>query len=129
MSERIKCEVCGKSFNPSGYAQHVCVKQPASTMLTRKLADKMAKKRRKGFMIDLSNQGGTHGTFPQPASESVEERMEAIKQQVRELNEIRLKRMPNLVAAVMGALKFKRLRGKHRKFYMKKYSVTGGLAN
>jgi len=116
MSDRIKCDICGKSFNPSGYAQHVCVKQPASTMLTRKLADKMAKKRRKGFMIDLSNQGGAHGTFPQPASESVEERMEAIKQQVRELNEIRLKRMPNIVAAVRSALNSHRAR---RKLYNK----------
>ena len=119
MNEKIVCPYCNASFrSPATYAAHskTCVKQPVSTMLTRKLADKMAKRRRKGFMIDLSNQGGAHGTFPQPASESVEERMEAIKQQVRELNEIRLKRMPNIVAAVRSALNSHRAR---RKLYNK----------
>jgi len=127
MSEKFHCPYCNASFRSAAAAadhlkQHE--KQPVSTMLTRKLADKMAKKRRTGFMIDTNRSG----VFPEPATESVDERMAAIKQQVRELNEIRLKRLPIIVAAVRSALKSKRLKGKHRKFWMKKYSVTGGLA-
>jgi hypothetical protein len=127
MSDRIKCDICGKSFNPSGYAQHVCVKQPATQMLTRKMAELQAKKKKKAI-AGLPNDIARDGVFPQ-TTDSVEERMDAIKRMVRHLNEINLPRMGNIVGAVMGALKFKRLRGKHRKFYMKKYSVTGGLAN
>jgi hypothetical protein len=114
MSERIKCEVCGQTFNMSGYSQHLktCVKQPTSTILTRKLADKMAKKRRTGFMIDTNRSG----VFPEPASESVEERMKNILAMVRELNEIKLKRLPNIVNAVRSALKLRRAK---RKVYNK----------
>src|SRR5215469_1069834 len=100
MNIKVKCPICGFESNPSGLAQHMKQheKQPASTMLTRKLADRMRKKSRKGFMIDLS---GQHGTFPQANSESVEEK---------------LKRLPNIVAAVRSALNSHRAR---RKLYNK----------
>lgn len=101
MNERIKCDVCGKSFNPSAYAQHVCVKQPATQMLTRKLADVMAKKKKRAFMIDTNRSG----VFLEPATESVEDRMNAIRAMVRELNEIKLGRLPSIVNAVRSSLK------------------------
>lgn len=113
MSEKLVCPHCGASFrSPATYADHLKQheKQPATTMLTRKLADRMAKKRRKGFMIDLSNQNGQHGTFPQPSSESVEDRMNDIKAMVRELNEIKLKCLPSIVTAVRSALNSHRAR-------------------
>jgi hypothetical protein len=115
MDIKVKCPICGFESNPSGLAQHMKQheKQPASTTLTRKLADRMRKKSRKGFMIDLSSQ---HGTFPQPNSESVEDRMQAIREMVKELNEIKLKRLPNIVAAVRSALNSHRAR---RKLYNK----------
>jgi hypothetical protein len=84
-------------------------------MLTRKLADKMAKKK-KALMVDLSNQGGSHGSFPQPSSESVEDRMNDIKAMVRELNEIKLQRMPSIVNAIRSALNTHRAR---KRFYNK----------
>ena len=116
MSERLVCPHCGQSFrSPATYSDHLKrhrEQQPASTMFTRKLADKMAKKRRTGFMIDTNRSG----IFPEPASESVEDRMAAIREMVRELNEIRLKRLPSIVNAVRSALKSHRAR---RKLYNK----------
>ena len=84
-------------------------------MLTRKLQDKMAKKRRKGFMIDTNG-----AVFPERATESVEDRMLAIREMVKELNEIKLKRMPSIVAAVTSALNSHRAR---RKLY-KKFGIA-----
>src|SRR5262245_42240865 len=105
MTDRIKCDVCGKSFNPSGFAQHVCVKQPAaSTMLSRKM-DKLLSKKRKGLMVDLSNH---HGEIPQPANES-----ENLKQMMTHLNEIPLAKIPKVIAQVRSVLHARRMRHKN----------------
>ena len=113
MSTRIKCDICGKSFNPSGFAQHVCIKQPVTTMLTRKMQELMAKKKRK-VIVGIPNDIARDGVFPQ--NESVEQRMEAIKHMIRELNELKLARIPNIVAAVRSSLQTWRAR---RKLYNK----------
>jgi len=110
MSDRIKCEICEKSFNPSSYVRHECVKQPAATqMLTRKMQDLMAKKKKLAliFPVDTTRSG----VFPEPANESVEERMEHIRSMVRHLNELKLARLPSIVNAVRSALTSKRLKG------------------
>jgi len=114
MTERLVCPYCNASFrSPATYADHVKQheKQPAATtMLTRKMEKLMAKTKRKGFMIDLS---GQHGTFPQPASESVEDRMKNIRLMIQELNEIRkLITIPITVKSVRSSLKSWRTRRK-----------------
>ena len=83
-SDRIVCPDCGKSFNPSGFAQHICVKQPATQMLSRKMEKLLAQKRKK-LPVDLS---GHNGEVPEPATESVEDRSEQLRRMMQELNEI-----------------------------------------
>jgi len=118
-NERLVCPDCNFSCrSPATYADHLeqRQKEPAkqtSTMLTRRLADVTAKKKRKAFMLDLS---GQHGTFPQPSSESVsvDDRINAIRAAVKELNELKLGRLPILVKSVRNALNTWR---KRRKLY------------
>jgi hypothetical protein len=114
MSDRIKCDVCGKSFlNPSAFAQHLCIKQPAATtMLSRKMEKLLSKKKRyKGLIVDLS---GHHGEVPQPSNES-----ENLKQMMQTLNEIKMAKLPNIIATVRNVLMERRLN--HRNNFWRRH--------
>lgn len=119
-SERITCEICGKSFNPSGFAQHVCIKQPAATMLSRKMDKLLSKKKCKGLMVDLSSH---YGEVPPPQNES-----ENLKFMLKHLNEIRLAKIPNIIARVRSVLMARRLRHKNN-FWRRHYNKFGLQAN
>jgi len=120
--DRIKCDVCGKSFNPSGFAQHVCIKQPAATtMLSRKMEKLLSKKKRKGLMVDLS---GHHGEVPQPTSES-----ENLKFMLTQLNEIRRAKIPTIIARVREVLMARRLKHKNNFWRRQFYNQFGVKTN
>src|SRR5262249_2674276 len=122
MSERIKCEICGKSFNPSGFAQHVCVKQPAaSTITSRKMEKLLLKRKRKGLMVDLSQH---HGEIPQPTSEN-----ESLKSKLQRLNEIRMAKFPNIIKQVRSVLMARRLRHKNNFWRRQFYNQFGVKTN
>jgi len=117
---KIYCEKCGKSFNPGSYVHHACfvnASKPATQMLTRKLQDKMAKKRKA-----IPNDIARDGTFPQTESVSVEEQIGQIRTEIYWLKEAHKPHIEMVKAAVKSALKSKRLKGKHRAFYAKKYA-------
>src|SRR5262249_7969512 len=120
MSERLICPHCGMSFrSPATYSDHLKrhQEQPATQMLTRKMQELMAKKKK--LPIDTTQRG----IFPEAASESVEDRMNHIRAMVRELNELKLARLSNIVNAVRSSLKSRRLKR------LRKYNYLGIVQN
>src|SRR5262249_17695999 len=92
------------------------VSEGTTELFTRKMEKLLAKKKkRKALMVDLS---GHHGEIPQPTSES-----ENLKFMMQYLTEIRLGRMPNVIAQVRSVLHARRMRHKNnfwrRQFYDK----------
>ena len=118
MNNKVYCERCNKWFSPGSYVHHSCLVNAKTTMLTRKLQDKMKQKK---LPVDLS---GHNGEVPQPASESVEARMGQIRSEIYWLSEARTSHVASVIAAVRSALKSKRLKGKHRAFWAKKYTAV-----
>jgi len=97
------------------------VKQAAATtMLSRKMDKLLSKKKRKGLMVDLS---GKFGEVPPPQNES-----ENLKSMLKHLNEIRLAKMPNIIARVRSVLMARRLRHKNN-FWRRNYNQFGVKTN
>jgi len=113
---KIYCPKCGKSFGAGSFLYHPCMVNARTTMLTRKLADKM---KRKKLPVDLS---GHNAEVPQPTTE---DRMQAIHSEIYWLKEARKDHIAMVKAAVKSALKSKRLKGKHAAFWAKKYNELG----
>lgn len=101
---------------------HACLVNAKTTMLTRKLQDKMAKKRKA-----IPNDIARDGAFPQ--TESIEQRMKQICTEIYWLKEARKDHIAMIKAAVKSALKSKRLNGKHAAFWAKKYNEMGAVQN
>lgn len=125
MNDRITCPHCGQNFNPSGYAQHLQSCNKAAAMLTRHFEKLMrAKKRKALIMPDMTKDG----VFP-PTTESVEERMNAIKAMAQHNSELREQGIRSVVNTVRAALKWGRLNGRRAKWWQKHYDKLGVAVN
>ena len=121
MSEKLQCPYCNFCCrSPATYADHLktCIKEPVkqtSTMLSRKMNKLLSKKRRyKGLMVDLS---GKFGEVPPPQNES-----ENLKTVMTQLNEMKLAKIPNIIATVRNVLMERRLN--HRNNFWRRQLET-----
>lgn len=125
MADRIVCPKCGMAFNPSSYVRHACMENQTAQMLTRHMEKLLRNTKRKAVVMqqDLS---GKNGTFPE-VDESVENRMEALRFWAGYLSDLREQRIQSTMGAIRSSLKLRRLRGKHKKFWQKRYAELLGV--